>query len=124
MRNTKYPVAAYELALRIDGEGMDHYERFLSVKRVLQAYGGGPDNFPYLRKVTRGRRDQPECKRALDLFEEVKRHIAKAYALAAEQNSKLEQPCIDAARKTMLMFRDEAETLARERGIGMPFWDD
>ncbi len=124
LRNRRYPVAAYELALRIDGEGMDHYERFIGVKRILQAYGDGPDNFPYLRKVTRGRRDQPECKPAIDLFEELRGHIAKAYGYAAEHNSKLEQPCIEAARRTMLMLRDEAETLARERGIGVPFWDD
>lgn len=124
LRNTKYPVSAYELALRIDGEGTDHYERFLSVKRILQAYGGGPDRYPYLRNVVRGRRDQPECKPVLDLFEELRGHIIKAYGYAAQQNSRLEQPSIDAARRTMLMFRDEAEILARERGIGVPFWDD
>jgi hypothetical protein len=33
------------------------------------------------------------------------------------------QTHIDAARRTMLTFRDEAEALA-ERGIGVPFWDD
>ncbi|QOZ71014.1 hypothetical protein WN72_35425 [Bradyrhizobium arachidis] len=124
LRNTKYPVAAYELALRIDGEGTDHYERFLGIKRILQAYGGGSGSFPYLRKVIRGRRDQTECERALELFEELRGHLGKAYAHAAERNSKLERSCIDAARRTMLMFRDEAEDLAEVRGIGVPFWDD
>jgi hypothetical protein len=123
LRNPKYPVSAYELALRIDGEGTDHYQRFLSVRRILQAYGGEPGDFPYLRNVKRGRRDQPECQPAVALFEQLREHISKAYELEAKQNFELGQSHINKARATMLTFRDEAERLAKG-GIGMPFWDD
>jgi hypothetical protein len=113
----------YELAKRIDGEGTDHYERFLSAQRILRAYDGKPGNYPYLRSLQQGRRDQPECRRAVALLDELLEQIRQAYTLEARKHLKDAQTHIDAARRTMLTFRDEAEALA-ERGIGVPFWDD
>jgi hypothetical protein len=118
LRNPKYPVSAYELAMRIDGEGADHYQRFLNVQRILRAYGGEAGNYPYLRKLTLGRRDQPECQPAVALFEKLRNEIVLAYSDETDQEKH-----IKAARATMMSFRDEADALAR-RGIGMPFWDD
>jgi hypothetical protein len=119
----KYPPSAYELAKRIDGEGTDHYERFLNVQRVLKGYGGEPGNYPYLRPVTPGRPDQAECKAALALLVRLLEQIKLGYSCEADKNLKLAQTHIGVAREMMLAFRDEAEALAA-RGIGVPFWDD
>ena len=124
LRDPKYPRSVYELAMRVDGEGGDHYEKFLNVQRILRRYDGAAGTPPYLREVKLGRPDQPECERALALFEEVKAHIKAGYQSEARQEFPQAQQHITAARETMLALRNEAERLAREQQIGVPFWHD
>jgi Ferritin-like len=120
----KYPRSVYELAMRIDGEGGDHYEKFLNVQRILRRYDGADGTPPYLREVKLGRPDQPECARALKLFKKVKANIKAGYKAEARQDFPEAQRHISTARRTMLALQDEAEKLAREQQIGVPFWHD
>jgi hypothetical protein len=123
LRQPGYPSEILEIALRIDGEGLDHYERFLNVRRMLEGYGGRTGPLPYLRDVKPGRRDQPECKVAIEAFEAIRQHIREAYRFEANGQAEMAQQRIDRARLLMREFSAEAEALA-EQGIGVPFWDD
>jgi Ferritin-like len=119
----KYPPEALEIAMRIDGEGLDHYERFLTVRRILQGYGERPGSLPYLRNVVVGRPEQPECIPALDIFSSIRQNIRTAYAYEAAGNFSGAQGKIWDARQLMQQLMKVAEDLA-ERGIGVPFWND
>jgi len=110
---------AFDLAVRIDGDGIEHFERFSNIKRILSAYAGSGVDYPYLRPIKCV--DNPQTKSAVDLFDEIRRSIAAAYAEEARPTPDLRavQLRIDAARTKMLQFRDMAEELART-GFGIP----
>jgi hypothetical protein len=121
LRQPRYPSEILEIASRIDGEGLDHYERFLNVKRMLEGYGADP--YPYLRDIKLGRRDQPECQTAIGIFERIRQNIREAYGFEANGQVDMAQARIEQARTLMRELRAAAEALA-EQGIGVPFWDD
>jgi hypothetical protein len=76
-------------------------------------------DYPYLRPVKCV--DNPQTRAAVDRFDAIRRSIADAYLEEARSKGDLRvvQGHIDAARNTMLQFRDMAEELARG-GLGIP----
>jgi hypothetical protein len=109
-----YPKQVLDIAMRIDGDGTDHFHRFVNAYHILNAYG---DPEVYLRpvKVTSGTQTDP----AMDLFRQILASITQAYAAEAAGNDGLSQTHVAAARQTMLDFRDEAERVAA-LGFGLP----
>jgi hypothetical protein len=118
--DSRYPRHLYELAVRIDTDGMHHYERFRDIRRTLQGYDNGSGAaLPYLRPVQVGNAAQTKAAtRALDGLVQA---LRVAYAAEAKQQFNQAQQGIDAARQAMDVFRVEAEALARQ-GIGVPFF--
>ncbi len=112
---------AYELALRIDGEGVDHFERFCTIKRNLESFGVHNGAYPYLRDVTLADPDDESVQGALALFERVRASVEAAYEAEAETppNYAQVEARTKAARATMLEFQKLAEQLAMT-GTGIP----
>lgn len=112
---------AYELALRVDGEGVDHFERFASIKRNLESFGLYNGHYPYLRVVRMAEPNAPEVRQALLLFNKVMTRIEAAYKAeaAVPTDYPLIEARISAARTKMLKFQKLAEQLAKN-GIGIP----
>jgi Ferritin-like len=119
LRQEKYPKHLLEIALRIDGEGFAHYERFNEIRRILAPYNGTRDGYPYLRSIVKATVRQ--TRRALNLFDDVRGSIRGAYAAEARQDFAEAKKKIDVARSTMLEFRDEGERLAK-KGLGIPLF--
>ncbi len=115
-----YPRHLYELAVRIDTDGVHHFERFRDLRRTLTAYdNGGTAPLPYLREVRVGTCE--EARVALDSLAGLVAALRQAYTAEAAQQFSQAQVAIDVSRKAMDVFRTEAEALAR-RGIGVPFF--
>jgi Ferritin-like len=118
---------AYELALRIDGEGVDHFERFTTIKRNLESYGHRGDAYPYLRQVRMGDPNDARIQDALALFDRVRACVAEAYgaeavAVTPDDYAEVESR-IKFARETMLQFQKLAEDLAKDHK-GIPLISD
>lgn len=107
----------YELAIRIDTDGVTHYERFLDLQRLFSAYGPG---LAYLRPMRTGTRQETQA--ALASQARLVQSLKQAYAAEARGQPHLAQPEITAARTAMDSLRVEAEVLARQ-GLGIPFID-
>ena len=116
-----YPRHLYELAVRIDTDGMDHYGKFQDIARVIDDYGAAEPPHPYLRDLRLGTRD--EAREALDEYDGIVRALEAAYAAESEGKLPLAQGSIDAARSAMERLLTTAEQLAA-RGIGIPFWQE
>ena len=116
----RYPSHLYELAVKIDSDGMLHYERFREMRRILNTYRGAGAPWPYLRDIRLGTPD--ETKVALDAYRSLLAALHDAYVNEAAQRFDAAQVAIASARKTMDVLNREAEALAG-RGIGVPFFD-
>jgi hypothetical protein len=119
LKDEKYPHQVFEIGLRIDGEGGDHYRNFCNVQRILSKYP--PDahgGYPYLRPVTP--QETPETRRALAEFDAIRKHLAEAYVAEARDDMPGAENGIAAARATMVRLQALAEALA-QRGLGIPF---
>jgi hypothetical protein len=115
-----YPRSLYELAVRIDTDGTQHYTRFRDLRVVLQAYRDATGASPYLLDVRPGTREQARV--ALDLLAELLQDLRTAYVAEARQQYPEAQAAIDKSRLTMDRLRGEALLLAAQ-GIGIPFFD-
>ncbi len=118
--NPAYPGELYEIAVRIDTDGLQHCERFREVKAALEAYAEGSPPYPYLRDVRIGTPD--DAKDALKLRNRVVSCIKAAYRAEAAKNFAVAQTNIKLARDTMGLLSVEADRLARDEGIGVPFF--
>jgi hypothetical protein len=116
-----YPRHLYELAVRIDSDGMDHYGKFGDVARVIATYRGAAPPDPYLRMVQPGTPEQ--ASEALDEFAAIKRALHAAYLAEGVQDAPSAQASIAAARGAMERLLAAGERLA-VRGIGIPFWQE
>jgi len=115
-----YPRHLVELAVRIDTDGVNHYERFRDLRRTFMAYdNGGCAPMPYLRPLRVGSRE--EARAALASLALLVEALRGAYSAEAAQQFSQAQLGIAASREAMDRFRTEAEALAR-RGIGVPFF--
>jgi Ferritin-like len=118
--SSQYPRHLYELAVRIDTDGMHHYERFRDIRRTFQGYDNGSGAaLPYLRPVQVG--SAAQTKAAMNALDGLVQSLREAYAAEAKQQFSQAQQGIDASRRAMDVFRVEAEALARQ-GIGVPFF--
>jgi hypothetical protein len=119
LEQPEYPRHLYELAVRIDTDGMDHYGKFQDIARVIDEYGGADPRHPYLRELRLGTPD--ETRQALAEYEAIVRSLQKAYAAEADGKLPLAQASINDARAAMDRLLAAGEQLA-SRGIGIPFW--
>lgn len=118
---TQYPQAVLDIALRIDGEGTEHFRNFGNVKRILSKYPRAEDGgYPYLRPVVPSR--TPETRAALALFDGLRQHLGGAYAAEAREDMPAAEAGIADARAAMVLLQTSAEELA-SRGLGIPFLD-
>jgi hypothetical protein len=113
-----YPRHVYELAAKIDSDGMQHWERFREMRRTLHTYRDAQP-LPYLRDVRLGTRK--EAAAALEAYEALQGALREAYAMEAARNYAAAQQAIATARLRMDLLNREAESLAA-RGIGVPFF--
>jgi hypothetical protein len=120
LEQPQYPRHLYELAVKIDSDGMQHYERFREMRRTLQAYRGAAKPWPYLRDIRLGTPE--ETKAALDLYVELLGQLREGYVCEAQRDFAAAQQAIGAARQTMDRLNRECEALAA-RGLGVPFFD-
>jgi hypothetical protein len=116
-----YPAHLYELAVRIDTDGDEHFLRFSQMKEILSKYPDGPDGPPYLRPLQPANGTQAE--RAMATFGEILAGLEAGYTTEAHGDFAAAQENIAAVRENMHTFLDQAETLAA-KGIGVPFWSD
>lgn len=121
LRDKKYPREVFEIALRIDGEGSEHYRNFCNVQRILSKYPKGVDGlYPYLRSVTP--KITPETRAALAEFDAIRQYLANAYTAEARDDMAGANSSITDARAAMVRLQASAEELARQ-GLGIPFLD-
>lgn len=111
----------YALAVRIDTDGDEHFLRFRQMKEVLAKYETPGSDPAYLRPVHVG--TEAEAKDALDLYEQLREGLRKAYMLEAEAQYEEAQAYIQQQRDVMKLLRVEGERLAAEN-IGIPFWPE
>lgn len=115
-----FPEGLYQLAVRIDSDGMQHYQKFRDVMRFLAPYA--EQEALYLRPIKEGKATSPEVKPALDQIRTALDALAEAYAIEAElgdmpkANAKIKE-----ARDAMHRLNDIALGLAR-KNIGVPFF--
>lgn len=115
-----YPRELYELAVRIDTDGTQHYARFRDVRLALKTYRHASGPSPYLLDVRPGTRD--EARVALDLLAALLKELRTAYVAEAEKRYDDAQAAINQSRLAMDSLRTEALALAAS-GIGIPFFD-
>jgi hypothetical protein len=117
----QYPRQIFEIALRIDGEGTEHFRNFCNIKRILGKYPQGADGgYAYLRPVVLSR--TPETLAAQAMFDGIRRHLADAYLAEAKEDMQGANAGITDARAAMGLLQTTAEALA-QRGFGIPFLD-
>ncbi|SMX50664.1 ferritin-like domain-containing protein [Maliponia aquimaris] len=122
LRDSKepFPEGLYQLAVRIDSDGMQHYQKFRDVKRILAPYSAR--EALYLRPIEPGEPTSDEVMPALDRIRTALDALAEAYAIEAalgdmpRANAKVRE-----AREAMHDLNAIALDLAR-RNIGVPFF--
>ncbi|WP_292292456.1 ferritin-like domain-containing protein [Marivita sp.] len=120
-----YPAGLYELAVRIDSDGLQHYQKFRDVKLILSRYEH--DTSIYLRDVKLADADDPAVADALGLLADIVDNTIKGYQAERADDMPRADACIQAARSAMRSFQVEAEALAsgaRKPGesVGVPFF--
>lgn len=115
-----FPEGLYQLAVRIDSDGMQHYQKFRDVMRFLAPYA--EQEALYLRPIKVGKATSSEVRPALDQIRTALDALAEAYAIEAELG---DMPTANArikeARDAMHRLNDIALELAR-KNIGVPFF--
>jgi hypothetical protein len=119
LSDAQYPPELRELAVRIDTDGVSHFERFRELRDRLALYGTGPDA-PYLRNIRLG--TPQEAAAALEPLRRLRVCLQQAYLAEAAAQPAQAEVAIAQARLAMDALRDAAEQLARQ-GIGVPFFD-
>jgi hypothetical protein len=115
-----FPEGLYQLAVRIDSDGMQHYQKFRDVVRFLAPYAEQEEL--YLRPIKEGKATSAEVKPALQQIRTALDALTEAYAIEAElgdmpkANAKIKE-----ARDAMHRLNDIALGLAR-KNIGVPFF--
>ncbi|MEM7422390.1 MAG: ferritin-like domain-containing protein [Pseudomonadota bacterium] len=114
----RIPPGLYEIAVRIDSDGTQHYQKFRDIIRILGQYGGSPPI--YLRPVQVARPDRvPD---AMALMNQLFAWLRAGYATSGAGDPQGSAGDIMHARDIMHALSDEAERLAR-KGWGIPFFD-
>ena len=120
LKQPQYPTNLYQLAVRIDTDGVDHFSRLQEAARILGRYDVPDMPQPYLRDLRLG--TQEEARTALELYDGILEGVRQGFAsVHAGKYSAAEQEQI-CARDLMTKLQTEAEALAR-RGIGVPYYE-
>lgn len=120
MSKDPYPEGLFQLAVRIDSDGMQHYQKFRDVKRFLAPYAEQEEL--YLRPIKAGDPEDPEVKPAVDQIKAALAALHDAYLIEAElgdmpkANAKIKE-----ARLAMHTLNDIALDLAKNN-VGVPFF--
>ncbi|HSW07612.1 ferritin-like domain-containing protein [Aquabacterium sp.] len=122
LEQPKYPRALWQLAVKIDSDGMDHFNRFTEMKQTLLAYGGaagGGPELPYLRPVKIG--TPAQTREALVRIKAMLAALNDAYIAQYRNEPERAQAAITQSRDAMDLLRVQAEALAAQ-SIGIPFF--
>lgn len=118
-----FPAGLYELAVRIDSDGLQHYQKFRDVSAILSRYAARPALF--LREIRLGQADDPAVAPALNLLAEIVAALEDGYRAERADDMPRAEACILHSRTAMRAFQAEAERLARgdgKGGLGIPFF--
>lgn len=111
----------YELASRIDTDGVQHFSQFHDIKKALKAYPKDRSDL-YLRQVRVGRQD--EAREALILYNDIiLPQLYKAYSSFSDKHFHAGGEQTHSAREAMTRLNQIGDEMARQ-GIGIPFWED
>lgn len=119
LEQPRYPRELWQLAVKIDSDGMDHFRRFTEMLHTLTAYRGAEGPLPYLRPVKPGTRAQ--TRDALAKVSELLAALNDAYIAQYRNEPAAAQAAISQSRTVMDTLRVQAEALAAQ-GIGIPFF--
>jgi hypothetical protein len=73
-------MTALQLARNIVADGMELYSRFTDLRAVLRDYRAAEDgSLPFLIQLRKGDPADAEVRPALDAYEALKAHLARAY---------------------------------------------
>jgi hypothetical protein len=121
LEKKEYPPHLFELAVRVDTDGFNHWQRFTDLKKSLAAYPERED--PWLRPDVRVA-TPAEAKKALTLRDHILEAIRKGYVAEAQGHAPRAEAAILDARAAMGQLFDEADAMARDRALGVPFFDE
>ena len=117
LRDKLYPPDMLDLALRIANEGAEHERSFMDMKRVFSDYGSAV----YLRNMTNAPIDNADVERVRQVLEHIVANLSTAYDRHGDFASVGRE--IVVARAAMVELLDIGETMATQRGLGIPFFD-
>jgi hypothetical protein len=119
LRGPHYRMTALQLARNIVADGMELYSRFTDLRAVLRDYRAAEDgSLPFLIQLRKGDPADAEVRPALDAYEALKAHLARAYGPSGVG----EPQEVAEARQMMAQLEAKAIALAEQRGIGVPFF--
>ena len=116
----EYPPGLYELAVRIDSDGLQHYQKFRDVMLILGRYAAQPALF--LRDIRLAEPDDPAVAPALALLAQIVAALQDGYQAERDDDMPRAEACILQGRVAMRAFQAEAERLAGDCGLGIPFF--
>lgn len=121
----RVPAGLHELAVRIDSDGLQHYQKFRQIQAILSRYDARPAL--YLRDIALARPDDDAVKPALGLMQDIVKAVEAGYRAEAQDDMPGAEAAILRARGAMRAFQAEAERLARGdgkggKGLGVPFF--
>lgn len=114
----KFPRGLYELAVRIDSDGLQHFQKFRDVAAILSRYGA--NTALYLRDIELADPADPRVAPALQLLRAITDAAITGYEAEAADDMPRAEASLLAARAAMQRFQAEAERLARGGGTGGP----
>jgi hypothetical protein len=117
LKQPQYPRTLYQLASNIVQEGEQHFLQFRDIRLILGSYGTDVDALPYLRPIQPGDPKDPAVKAALQTYQQITQALYVGYQMGDRQN----QVSIAKARELMFDLNTQAEALAKERHLGVPF---
>lgn len=120
LRHKEFPAGLHELAVRIDSDGLQHYQRFRTVASTLSRYAKDPRL--YLRPIVLADARDASLMPALDLLDRIVKATEKGYEAEFRDDMPGAEAAILEAREAMRAFQIEAERLARDEGKGIPFF--
>jgi hypothetical protein len=121
LQSPNYPARLYELATKIDADGMGHYSKLLDMQRVLMKYSQSGSTDVYLRTLRLG--EQNETRDALETYATILLDVQKTYASMYAGEFRAASVTVDRSREQMSLLQEQGERLARA-GLGIPFFGD
>ena len=114
-----YPEGLYELAVRIDSDGLQHFQKFRDVALILSRYAA--DESLFLRPITLAGPDDDSVAPALALVDQIVDALTEGYAAEAADDMRGAEAANLSSRTAMRDLMAEWDRLARD-GIGLPIF--